>query len=195
LVQHGDPRWTFIRVQCELAKADRDDPRRPELEARNRALQAEYNASLRRACRAPSFLGDHLTNLEYSRGFPERLSLYQNSLIHDFLRRKVADRFFRFVGPVRRIYLGPEDVETLEAFCQIPHLAYVEELTLLSYGPRYFQVLAASPHLRRLCSLRVEYIGALEPEDARSLLESPHLARLTKIDVAGRGPYREYAWK
>jgi len=106
LVQHGDPRWTFIRVQCELAKADRDDPRRPELEARNRALQAEYNASLRRAFRAPSFLGDHLTNLEYSRGFPERLSLYQNSLIHDFLRRNVADRFFRFVGPVRRIYLS-----------------------------------------------------------------------------------------
>src|SRR5262245_16394023 len=54
LEQRGDSLGVFIRVQCELAKIDRDDPRRSELEARNSDVLTDHNASLQRACRPPS---------------------------------------------------------------------------------------------------------------------------------------------
>src|SRR4051794_21614639 len=38
----GDPRGEFIRVQCELARLSEVDPRRAELEARERRLPVEY---------------------------------------------------------------------------------------------------------------------------------------------------------
>jgi uncharacterized protein (TIGR02996 family) len=42
LEEHGQPdRAAFIRVQCQLAHLPEADPRRPELEARERALQAD----------------------------------------------------------------------------------------------------------------------------------------------------------
>ena len=43
LDEHDQPeRAEFIRVQCALAKIDTDDPRRPELAAREKALIDEH---------------------------------------------------------------------------------------------------------------------------------------------------------
>jgi uncharacterized protein (TIGR02996 family) len=43
LEEHGRPeRAAFIRVECQLARLPDDDPRRPDLEARERQLLAEH---------------------------------------------------------------------------------------------------------------------------------------------------------
>src|SRR5262245_55108850 len=42
LEEQGNPRGEFIRLQCELEKLSADDPRRPDLEAREKQLLAEH---------------------------------------------------------------------------------------------------------------------------------------------------------
>lgn len=49
LEDRGDPRGEFIRVQCELASLDGDDPRRQVLRERERGLLQENEAAWRSA--------------------------------------------------------------------------------------------------------------------------------------------------
>jgi uncharacterized protein (TIGR02996 family) len=44
LEEHGDPHGEFIRVQCELARIGRDDPRRTALAAREQELWVRHKA-------------------------------------------------------------------------------------------------------------------------------------------------------
>src|SRR5262245_23639561 len=53
LMERDNPRGEFIRVQCELAKLDDEDPRRPALEARERELLDAHEA--RWLAELPSF--------------------------------------------------------------------------------------------------------------------------------------------
>jgi uncharacterized protein (TIGR02996 family) len=68
LEENGDPeRAEFIRLQCELARMDPDDPGRPALEQRERALLAAHEAE---------WLGPlhpHLLEWSFERGFVGRL--------------------------------------------------------------------------------------------------------------------------
>jgi uncharacterized protein (TIGR02996 family) len=68
LEEHGQPdRAAFIRVQCELARLPEGDPRRPVLEARERALLAHQDQWL-----GP--LNSPLLHWQFRRGFVEGFS-------------------------------------------------------------------------------------------------------------------------
>ena len=81
LEEHGNDveraRAQFIRVQCELTRLAMDDPRRPRLEAQERALWQQYERRWLQAdlprCKANDRF---LTSLKaaYGRGFLERIS-------------------------------------------------------------------------------------------------------------------------
>src|SRR5207249_6247262 len=70
LEERGDPRGEFIRLQVELARLPADDPRLPELKAREQALLAEH----RDAWLAPlrELVED---DPDFRRGFVERVTL------------------------------------------------------------------------------------------------------------------------
>src|SRR4051794_35794757 len=70
LEERGDPLGTFIRTQVALAALPSDDPRRPELEARERDLlvrSEDYWVAPLRECRARDFV--------FRRGFVEQATL------------------------------------------------------------------------------------------------------------------------
>src|SRR5438477_5170948 len=77
LEERGDPRGEFIRVQCELARLPADDPRRPELEGREKALLDAH----RDAWLAP--LRGLGADVEFRRGFVERLTLTAEQFLAD----------------------------------------------------------------------------------------------------------------
>src|SRR5262249_14677830 len=63
------PRGEFLRVQCELSRLPQGDPRRAELEAKERVLLAEYKREWARPVRR--LLGGMVTGVEFRRGFVE----------------------------------------------------------------------------------------------------------------------------
>src|SRR6266511_6221714 len=99
LEERGDPRGEFIRVQCALARLPPDDPRRPELRAREQALLAEH----RDAWLAPiRELADG--DGKFHRGFVEQVTLDARA----FLDR--AEKLFAR-APVQRLQLyGGENI-------------------------------------------------------------------------------------
>jgi uncharacterized protein (TIGR02996 family) len=69
LEEHVQPdRAAFVRVQCALARLPESDPRRPELEARERALLREHEEEWVRPLRG---LADEWT---FRRGFVEQVT-------------------------------------------------------------------------------------------------------------------------
>ncbi len=90
LDERDDPRGEFIRVQVELARLHEDDPRRDELEARQRGLlmfnDKEWLGPLRGLVSAWT----------YRRGFVEAICIPAQTLLQQ------ADRIFR-AAPVREI--------------------------------------------------------------------------------------------
>jgi uncharacterized protein (TIGR02996 family) len=88
LDERGDPRGEFIRVQLALARLP-DDPRRPELEVRERRLLAEHGEEWARPLRP------WVTGWTFRRGFVEAVKLpAQSYLDHAVVLRHRA--------PVRR---------------------------------------------------------------------------------------------
>jgi len=82
LDEHGDPaRAEFIRVQCELARAAEDDPRRPGLEDREHELLADNE---------PAWLGDggRFREWVFRRGFVDHVTGRLSTLL------TVGDSFF-----------------------------------------------------------------------------------------------------
>src|SRR5262245_6472059 len=69
LEERGDPRGTFIRVQCALAALPADDARRPDLEESERRLSAAHAAEW-----TAEFDG-YLKGAEFRRGFVEAVTL------------------------------------------------------------------------------------------------------------------------
>src|SRR5581483_8842999 len=69
LTEHGDPRGEFIRVQCQLAQMEEDDPNRGALEDREADLLWEHEATWLKAL--PKARGVEWTGFE--RGFPSRV--------------------------------------------------------------------------------------------------------------------------
>src|SRR4051794_11232974 len=72
LEERGDERGEFIRVQCELARMDEEDERRPALEMREGLLRAGHErtwlAEVQEAARGA------LTRWEFRRGFVESVT-------------------------------------------------------------------------------------------------------------------------
>lgn len=170
LEERGDARGEFIRVQCELSRADVAEARRVELEVREWQLQAAHE----RDWVGP--LRGWVESWQFRRGFVEEVTLSAR----DFLEH--AEDMFQWT-PLRsvRLFAAAECIPELAA---CPYLSRLARLDLSSnnLGNAGVQVLAVSPQLSVLDALDLRG-NNIETLGARALTESPHLTRLTSLDL------------
>jgi len=171
LEEHGQPdRAAFIRVQCQLTLLPDDDPRRPELEARERRLLEEHGGEWAGPLRG------QVEKWQFRRGFIESVTLPAGC----FLER--AETIIR-AAPVQRVRLqGAVDAPDEMAAC--PSLGQLVSLGLWngSLRERGLRQLLASPYLGRL---RMLNLGSndLHLAGVRALAESPLLAQLANLGL------------
>src|SRR5262249_36499927 len=145
LEERGAPgdaaRAEFIRVQFALAGLPADDPRRLQLEERERDLRLAHEAEWLAPLREVGGSG-----WQFRRGFPEQVTLTPEQF------RAGAGRLFR-LAPVRAVkFIGPNELWDLVGS---PLLGRLDHLTLngniIREGAAH--VLAGAPFLGRLTGL------------------------------------------
>ncbi len=170
LDERGDTRGQFIRVQIALASLPNDDPRRGELEARERRLLAEYEGDWVKPWRRLA------KEWKFRRGFVETATMYAAAfLVH-------ADKLFA-IAPVQHLTLR----EPQARMAGVAASPYLRRLTALSLsdnrtGDEGLRDLLGSPHLGRLKRL-VLFNTGIGPTGVRALAASPMLSQLTQLDL------------
>jgi uncharacterized protein (TIGR02996 family) len=174
LDENGRPdRAAFIRVQTALAALPDDDPRRPELEARERQLLEESGEEWARP------LGPWVTGWTFRRGFVEEVVL----LAETFLRQ--AETLFR-VAPLRRVAVG-EAAGLTAQLAACPYLGRLDgmDLETSQIGDQGLRELLSAPRLDGLRQLGLAYTG-ISTSGLRELLDAtPRLPRLQDLDLGG----------
>lgn len=177
LEEQGNPRGTFIRIQCERAKLTRHDPKWRELLAQESALlrvfESDWSKPMLRC----------VDRIEYRRGFIEHIHVTEDR----FLKR--ANRIFQ-LAPVRSVRL--ERVSRLDDVAECPWLSRVTDLDLSyeSVGGRRLQSLVLSEHCRSLRGLRVKHCK-LRLIDVQVLAQAPALRTLHALDIAANDLFDE----
>jgi uncharacterized protein (TIGR02996 family) len=174
LEDHGDAvRAEFIRAQCELTKLPAGDPRRWELQDRERALLAEHGD----AWAAP--LEGLVRRWQFRRGFVEAVSLPAAALLSH------GDELFR-LAPVRHAHLPAPGV-LYGLLRQSPELAtrHLRRLTGLDLSAGYVLPLQDLPRLPQLTSLNAGHLN-VTTTGARLLAGAPLLASLTSLGFRSR---------
>jgi uncharacterized protein (TIGR02996 family) len=133
LEEHGQPdRAAFIRVQIALNALPDDDPRRPELEARERQLLGEYGEEWARS------LGPWATGWTFRRGFIEAVKLpAQAYLDHAAALRRRA--------PVRRFEVDLTEVRVPETVLGVFPGSMARGNLVLPFGQREARLVVAMP--------------------------------------------------
>jgi uncharacterized protein (TIGR02996 family) len=180
LEERGAPedraRAEFIRVQFALRDLPADDPRRQQLEERERDLRIAHEAAWLAPLRELPLVWKReygaLPTWEFRRGFVEKVTVEADA----FLR--IADALFR-LAPVQEVLLS-----------------YDSQLRRASQ-PSALVRLANSPHLERLTALELDSIRPLEHE-VQALASSPHLTRLEALCLSReivRAEWLPHWWK
>src|ERR1019366_9385047 len=199
LEEHGNPRGTFIRLQCDRAKLTQYDPAWKDILAQEAALlkqyEAEWNTPVLR----------YVDEAHYRRGFIEHVRVSAMKLL------KNAERLFR-AAPVASIRLesvknllpriaesswltrvteldlshelsGTKDLQTLfrSEHCRSLRVLRLIGCVLL---PITAQMVASAPNLQSLHSLNLAD-NTLGPEGVHSIARSPHLVQLRDLNIAG----------
>jgi uncharacterized protein (TIGR02996 family) len=179
LEERGDPRGEFIRVQIDLARTPEDDPRRGELEARERELLNEHEADwaglIPRCVNQRRFQRGFVAGIEIAaKAFSETATLF----------RLFPIQHLSVLGPFR---LGKTP---LRKMATSPHLARLASLSIrggyYAVGPDEVVALANSPYLGRLTTLGL-YDNVVGPGGMAAIAASPHLSRLSALSVSGYG--------
>ncbi len=176
LEEHGDPRGEFVRVQCQLARLPEDDPRCPELLAREGELLNAHRAAWLR----PFPGSDKLA--EFRRGLV-RLMLDAGQVLGTASPPFAGTEEYAWVDGLKVYAVGQQ---AIERYIAGPALEGVTSLHLQAGGERVrddaFVALARSPHLGRLTALGLThfYFGS---EAAKALAASPHLSALTELNL------------
>jgi uncharacterized protein (TIGR02996 family) len=181
LEENGDPaRAEFIRVQCQLARLPEDDPRRPALQKRERALLARH----RKEWFKP-FRGLDLAEWQWQRGFIERVEMYASDTT-------VPDRMERLTSntPVRTLRVQGELLDASVVLAAAPHFRRLRELefpyTEFAYHPEAIGELFTSPHVTGLTSLSLvggRSWGWFSDGILCAIVTSPSLAGLTRLTL------------
>src|SRR5208283_3184084 len=138
LEEHGDlERAEFIRVQCELAGLDEFDPRRLELQQRERELERKRGDRWRKEM--PVGARKHT---EFRRGF-----IGYARLSAAFWLRSAA-RLHRAI-PLEELSLSETRTQQFE-IARSPYFARLTALSFCALGTEGVQALAASPHVANL---------------------------------------------
>jgi len=150
-------RAEFIRVQCELARFSEDDPRRQNLEIRERELLTEYARQWAESLRSWGVPG------EFTRGFVESITLRPQSFLDN------ADGIFG-AAPIRC-------VEFQTAMFQLPALILIHPSSAA-----LMPAVASCPHIRRL--IRVSFwLNGIGDDGIRALAMSHFLTQLRSLDL------------
>jgi uncharacterized protein (TIGR02996 family) len=199
LEEHGQSaceraRATFIRLQCRRARlvADSRDHRAVLAQPEYQDLKAEEEA-LRRA-HLDSWLGvwrQWMVRPDNEEWWFQRGLLRPWVVGVEWLEHVPQDAAtWAWVDGLVLLELGVAGMEKLAASGV---LEWLNSLDLgpagwtgpphPAFGPEGARVLAASPYLRRICSLKFMDCE-IGPEGARALAESPNLGRLTSLDFS-----------
>jgi uncharacterized protein (TIGR02996 family) len=172
LEECGDPRGSFIRVQCALATLPADDPRRPDLEQAERHLLAAHAAGWTHD------LAGRVSGWQLRRGFVEEVRLSAAAFLEhgpDLLR----------TGTVRtvRLYDCGDD---LAALARAPALGCVTGLDLCGnhLGDAGLAALLRSEHLRGLRALDLSF-NSLSNAGVQALLAAGPWPGLRALDLRG----------
>lgn len=176
LDEQGQPeRAEFIRVQCELARLPEGEPRRGELEARERELLTLHQGAWATDALRP--LTGMVTSWWFRRGFIEKVTVEARGVLAH------ADALFGR-APIRQlgVYLARRRIQSLLV---LPHVARLAGLYLSgnSLGGDGVRWVAASPFLGRLTTLGLRYNG-MGDEGAETIAASPHLPCLRTLELA-----------
>jgi uncharacterized protein (TIGR02996 family) len=202
LEDHGQPqRAEFIRLQCQLATLDEDDPGRLMLKARERELLAGHGAEW--AQKLPAWARKE--RYEFRRGFVGWASLTLSQFLRqgEALSRATPLQAVQLRAAERRAdelsrspllgRLSGLDLKDhlligadIEALLTSSHSDGITDLHLSGnrIGAEGVAALASWPHLDRLRTLDLSGNWLFE-RDLRPLLEGPPLERLTHFRRAG----------
>ena len=171
LEEHGNPRGTFIRLQCQRAALTPFDPAWKGLLSQESVLLKQFEAEWSRSILR---LVDHV---EYRRGFIEHVRVSATKLL------KVADRMFR-AAPVCSIRL--ERPDRLAEIAESPWLARVKELDLNRehLGSKSLQALVQSEYCRSLRVLRLDHC-MLHHAGIQVLASTPTLKAVQTLSLVG----------
>jgi uncharacterized protein (TIGR02996 family) len=172
LEECGDPRGSFIRVQCALARLADDDPRRPDLEHAERHLFAAHAAAWAAAC------AGRVSGWLFRRGFVEEITLSADAFL-EHGPRLLSDSL------VRTVHLH-DCGDYVGKLTRLPALARVACLDLCGnrLGNAGVGVLLRSTHLRGVQALDLSFNG-LSNAGVRALLEAGPWPRLRCLDLRG----------
>jgi len=186
LDEKGDPQGEFIRAQICLLTCAHDDPRRMDLERREKALREVHSAELKQS--------HSNAVVSYQRGFVS----FQVNGYNPLEELKSFDRVPWWLDVVIRDHGVPDQgnvcaLSEKEAFsvAACPLLDRVTEITWMgrwpwggqASGDLIARTICQSPYARHLRRLQLD---AITDEGARQLCESPHLMRLETIRVDRR---------
>jgi uncharacterized protein (TIGR02996 family) len=185
LEEHGDPRSTFLRVQCELARLAEDDLRREALRAQARPLEEQIRQALTQKVRpewARKIPAWAVRALSFERGFPAVLTTTPAQFV------KGAEALFRAV-PVQHLKI----CSLRQALPQVLRVPQVERLRSLDLswnriGNAGAGTLAAARSLRNLTALNL-HACKLRADGGVSLGSSQHLAGLTRLNLCANALY------
>jgi uncharacterized protein (TIGR02996 family) len=215
LERQADPRGEFIRVQCELARTEEDDPRRVPLESRQAALLEEFAELWTTPLKELHVEAEDVT---FVRGMVEEIRI---EAFWAFLRTGkelfeaapllrdatfdnglgdacgVGDRLnverlaaCPYLARLTSLALDHCRIETAGAglLASSHHVAGLMNLSLSSadIGPEGARALAGSPYLRRLEHLFL-YSNHVGDEGAVALASSSHLKRLESVVLINEG--------
>lgn len=166
----GDPRGSFIRVQCALERLDPTDPRRDEFFLQEQHLLARHREEWLAPLRG---LG---TGFEFRRGFVEEAKIESRVLLNrgEVLFAKTPIRHLQLLD------LG----SLLQRVMSSPLLARVSVLNFYAQhlGEPLVAELASSPHLGQLRGLNL-CRNRLGDKGVETLLGSTNWQHLTRLDL------------
>jgi uncharacterized protein (TIGR02996 family) len=168
----GNPRGEFIRVQCDLARMQNDDPRRARVVRREKALLRKHKKGW----------------LEPLRGFAKWPVTFRRGFVEDIkcsLKQFLdwAEWLFRLTA-VRHVWLN-KGGSHVQALAELPCLAYLSALHLREngLGDAAVGILAASLFVNNLTGLDL-YGNGIGDAGAVALAASPHFVTLTTLDLS-----------
>lgn len=187
LEECGDPRGEFIRLQIELSKMSKDDPKYQELQRREQHLLNEHRQKWE-----PK-LGKGIETHVFTRGFVEAITVEPSFS----LRRGVA---LSQCNPLGRLYLSERGTPSGRGSRELPRIDGRKLAALLSVGhfthlysgcliaSEGIMAIAESPHLRGLTKLTLNAVRS-DPQSINALATLPHLGGVTDLDIwdAGTG--------
>jgi uncharacterized protein (TIGR02996 family) len=172
LEERGDPRGTFIRLQCALAALPDDDPRRPDLEHAERHLLAAHAAGW------TYDLAGRVSGWQFRRGFVEEVTLSAEAFLEhgpDLVR----------AGLVRTVRLH-DCGDLVGPLARSPALGQVTGLDLCGnrLGDAGLGTLLRSERLRGLHALDLSF-NSLSNAGVQALLDAGPWPRLRALDLRG----------